>query len=222
MVKQRQCEAEQVDGSRCQSMTFGGMAYCTEHTKFRVRPSGRYSKYVPKDVGERIQELTRDTADTKEEEALLRWQVQGYLEDYGKGTVSKEQFTTLIIVVLDALRKAFETRMRIELDRNNCFTGEEMRQIFMVLGGIIDKRVSDVEERKLAAYDFKMFLEGKMQRLQSRAEELPSGEVAVEIERTLEWRPPPTQEELFEEWGKSQRAKYKELTGVEYTDGKVG
>jgi hypothetical protein len=166
------CGAPTKAGTPCEAKVKNEGDLCANHKwqgKVGRKPGelvhGRYSRHLPRDIAERVQELMQDTAGTRDEEALVRWMIGEYLEAFESGEINRDQLFVNVNGAMENLRRAYETREKIALENKRLITPEQFVTLVALLGDIIQKRVSDRRERQLVAMDFAGVLQGQYQTL---------------------------------------------------------
>lgn len=112
-------------GTPCQAVVSREGGKCKQHQIRTVR-TGRYSKYLRRDIAQRVKELAEDVIDTEEEEALVRWMLTEFLQAYENNEISREQIYTNLLAGLETLRRAYETREKLELAKKRIITPEDL------------------------------------------------------------------------------------------------
>ncbi len=161
------CGAPTEDGTPCQNEVSREGALCLEHriSKRRVdyTTSGRYSRVLKRnrpDIARRVQELAEQTADTREEEALVRWMIAEYVEAFAKSDITQDQLYANLLAGMESLSRAYERREKVALSKQRVITPEDFIQLVALLGDIVQRRVSDLREKQLVAADFARVIQG--------------------------------------------------------------
>ena len=134
--------------------------------KMQYVHSGRYGKYLPKDVAEKVNEFVHDTLDIRQEEALVQWVIGEFLVAYQNESISLKDLHLNLLPAVETLRRCFDTRTRIAIDTANVITADQLIMVVTTIASFIDKFCSVERERQLIAHAVQDFLEGKMAEVQ--------------------------------------------------------
>ena len=161
------CGAITADGTPCERPVSHAGGHCPRHTPL---VNGRYSKHLPRDIADRLKDLAERTKDTRDEEALVQWMLQEYLDAYAEGAISRDQLYTNLLAGVETLSRAVERREKVALARERAISPQELVTIITTLGDIVQRRVSNMRERQLVAKDFANLIQGRIRGLQDRAD----------------------------------------------------
>ncbi len=154
------CGAVTADGTPCEKQVSRPGGRCPQHQPIT---SGAYTKHLPDDISDRVRELLEMTRDTRDEEALVRWMLQEYLDAYAAGTIGREQLYTALLAGVETLSRATERREKVALAKDRAITPQELIAIIALLGDIVQRRVSNLRERQLVAADFAALIQGHLE-----------------------------------------------------------
>jgi hypothetical protein len=121
----------------------------------------RYSRHLPVDLMERLNDFLEASDTTLELEALANATLSQYADAYRNEEITRDQWMTTLLATMESVSRATERRINAEYKRDNLVSLPELIAIFKAIASAIDVRISNKEEGITLAQDIAAILRGK-------------------------------------------------------------